>query len=308
MDGSVPGVKTPGLVLLSLRDKSRASLRDGSFIDQFQAMNCLATFIQPLRDEAVSSGPSSSSICCLRDFGVLSRQLTGTREMNEDCQDRWTAVDEYLTDLLIPSDPVLEAALEDSDTAGLPAISVTPTQGKLLWLFARLVGAHKVLELGTLGAYSTIWLARALPKDGRLITMEASPEHAKVATANLQRAALSDRVELRVGRGLDLLPVLATEGIAPFDLIFIDADKVNTADYFIWALKLSRPGTLIITDNVIRKGAVADAKSKDASVVGMRRFFELLGKENGFSATAIQTVGSKGHDGFAMAIVNGQHA
>jgi len=226
-------------------------------------------------------------------------------QMKQDYQDQWTAVDEYLTDLLIPFDPALEAALEDSDAAGLPAISVTPTQGKLLWLFARLIGAQKILELGTLGAYSTIWLARALPKGGRLITVEASPEHAEVATANLRRAGLTDRVELRVGRGLDLLPVLATEGVAPFDLIFIDADKVNTADYFLWALKLSRPGTLIITDNVIRKGAVADAKSKDANVAGMRRFFELLAKEKGVTATAIQTVGSKGYDGFAIAIVNG---
>jgi predicted O-methyltransferase YrrM len=225
--------------------------------------------------------------------------------MKEDYQDQWTVVDEYLTDLLIPSDPALEAALEDSDAAGLPPISVTPTQGKLLWLFARLVGARKILELGTLGAYSTIWLARALPNDGRLITLEASPEHAKVAAANLRRARLTERVELRVGRGLDLLPGLAEEGIAPFDLIFIDADKVSTADYFVWALKLSRPGTLIITDNVIRKGAVADARSKDPSVVGMRRFFELLAKEKGVSSTAIQTVGSKGYDGFAIAIVNG---
>jgi predicted O-methyltransferase YrrM len=225
--------------------------------------------------------------------------------MKTDYEDRWTAVDEYLTKLLIPSDPVLEAALQDSDAGGLPAISVTPTQGKLLWLFARLINARKILELGTLGAYSTIWLARALPKDGRLITLEASPEHAEVATANLQRAGLTDRVELRLGRGLDLLPGLADEGIAPFDLIFIDADKVNTANYFIWALKLSRPGTLIITDNVIRKGAVADAESKDASVLGMRHFFELLAQEKGVSATAIQTVGSKGYDGFALAIVNG---
>jgi predicted O-methyltransferase YrrM len=219
-------------------------------------------------------------------------------------QHLWNAVDHYITDLLVPSDPVLEAALEDSDAAGLPAINVTPTQGKLLWLFARLVGARKILELGTLGAYSTIWLARALPEDGRLITLEASPTHAEVASANLQRAGLTDRVELRVGRGLDLLPGLATEGIAPFDLIFIDADKVGTADYFVWALKLSRPGTLIITDNVIRKGAVADPKSSDPNVVGMRRFFELLAKEKGVSATAIQTVGSKGYDGFAIAIVN----
>jgi len=225
--------------------------------------------------------------------------------MSQDFQDQWAAVDEYLTDLLVPTDPVLEAALKDSDAAGLPAISVTPTQGKLLWLFARLVGARKILEVGTLGGYSTIWLARALPKDGRLITIEASPEHAEVASANLKRAGLDDRIELRIGRGLDLLPNLASEGVAPFDLIFIDADKVSTADYFVWALKLSRPGTLIITDNVIRKGAIVDAKSRDSSVVGMRRFFELLAKEKGVSATAIQTVGSKGYDGFAIAIVNG---
>jgi predicted O-methyltransferase YrrM len=225
--------------------------------------------------------------------------------MKLDYEDQWTVVDEYLTDLLIPSDPALEAALKESDAAGLPAISVTPTQGKLLWLFARLIGARKILELGTLGAYSTIWLARALPKDGRLITLEASPEHAEIASANLRRAGLTDRVELRVGRALDLLPGLATEGIAPFDFIFIDADKVSTSDYFVWALKLSRSGTLIITDNVIRKGAVADPRSKDPSVVGMRRFFELLAKEQGVSATAIQTVGSKGYDGFAIAIVNG---
>lgn len=225
--------------------------------------------------------------------------------MKEDSQDQWTIVDDYLTELLIPSDPVLEAALADSEAAGLPAISVTPTQGKLLWLFARLAGASKILELGTLGGYSTIWLARALPKDGRLITIEASAEHAEVATANLKRSGLIDRVELRIGRGLDLLPQLATEGVAPFDLIFIDADKVSTADYFAWALKLARPGTLIITDNVIRKGAVADAKSRDPNIVGMRRFFELLAKEKGVSATAVQTVGSKGYDGFAIAIVNG---
>jgi predicted O-methyltransferase YrrM len=224
--------------------------------------------------------------------------------MKLDYEDQWTVVDEYLTELLIPSDPALEAARTDSDAAGLPAISVTPTQGKLLWLFARLVNARKILELGTLGAYSTIWLARALPNDGRLITVEASPEHAKVASANLGRAGLTDRVDLRLGRGLDLLPGLATEGVAPFDLIFIDADKVSTADYFVWALKLSRPGTLIITDNVIRKGAVADERSKDPSVMGMRRFFELLAQEKGVSATAIQTVGSKGYDGFAIAIVN----
>jgi len=226
--------------------------------------------------------------------------------MNMESQnEQWTTVDRYITDLLIPPDPALDAALEDSDAAGLPAISVTPAQGKLLWLFVRLVNARKILEIGTLGAYSTIWLARALPEGGRLITLEADPKHARIAGDNLARAGLTDRVDLRLGRGLDLLPKIAAEGIAPFDFIFIDADKVGTPDYFKWALKLSRPGTLIITDNVIRKGAVADAKSSDPSVVGMRRFFELLAKEDSVSATAIQTVGSKGYDGFAIAIVNG---
>ena len=221
-------------------------------------------------------------------------------------QQQWTAVDRYITDLVVPSDPPLEAALRDSDAAALPAISVTPNQGKLLWVFARLLGARKILEIGTLGGYSTIWLARALPEGGRLITLEADPKHAAVAIANIARAGLNDRVELRIGRGLDLLPKIADEGIAPFDLIFIDADKPNTPGYFTWALKLSRPGGLIITDNVIRKGAIAEDGSTDPNVTGMRQFFELLAKETGVEATAIQTVGSKGYDGFAIALVTGE--
>jgi predicted O-methyltransferase YrrM len=223
--------------------------------------------------------------------------------MNKDSLDQWTAVDRYITDLLVPSDPVLEAALEASDAAGLPPINVTPTQGKLLWLFAHLLGARKILEYGTLGGYSTIWLARALPPGGRLITLESDPNHARVARANLSRAGLMDRVDLRVGRGLELLPPLASEGVAPFDLIFIDADKPSTPEYFDWALKLARPGSLIIADNVVRKGAVAEPDNPDSSVQGMRRFFEKVAAESRVAATAVQTVGSKGYDGFAIALV-----
>jgi len=224
--------------------------------------------------------------------------------MKPEFLDRWTAVDSYITDLLVSSDPLLEAALEASDAAGLPAINVTPCQGKLLWLFARLLAARKILEIGTLGGYSTIWLARALPGDGRLITVEADPSHAKVARANLVRAGLMDRIDLRVGRGLELLPGIEAEGLGPFDLIFIDADKPNTADYFDWALRLARSGSLIITDNVVRKGAVADPDDSDPNVRGMRRFFEKVASEPRVSATAMQTVGSKGYDGFAIALVD----
>jgi predicted O-methyltransferase YrrM len=218
-------------------------------------------------------------------------------------QEQWTAVDRYLTDLLVPPDPVLEAALQANAAAGLPAIDVTPNQGKLLQLLARAHHARTILELGTLGAYSTIWLARALPEGGRLITLEADPKHAEVARANLQRAGLENRVELRFGPALETLPQLAAEGAGPFDLIFIDADKPNNAAYFAWALRLSRPGSLIIVDNVIRKGAVIEPASDDPRVEGTRRFFELLASEPRVSATVIQTVGSKGHDGFALALV-----
>jgi predicted O-methyltransferase YrrM len=219
-------------------------------------------------------------------------------------QEQWTAVDRYITDALVPSDPVLEEALKSSTDAGLPAINVAPNQGKLLHLFARIRGARRILEIGTLGGYSTIWLARALPPDGRLITLELDPKHAEVARANFARAGISARVELRVGRALDTLPKLAAEGLEPFDLIFIDADKASIPDYFTWALKLSRAGTVILVDNVIRKGAVVDATSTDPSVVGVRRFNQLLAAEKRVSATTLQTVGSKGYDGFTLAIVN----
>lgn len=218
-------------------------------------------------------------------------------------QDRWTAVDRYITDRLVPPDDALDAALEASAAAGLPAIHVAPNQGKLLQLLLQIHGARAILEIGTLGGYSTIWMARALPEGGRLVTLEADPRHAKVARANITRAGLERVIDLRLGRAAETLPKLAEEGIGPFDLVFIDADKPSTADYFDWALKLSRRGSLILVDNVVRKGAVADPSSDDPNVLGVRRFYERLAAEPRVSATAIQTVGSKGYDGLAIALV-----
>jgi predicted O-methyltransferase YrrM len=218
-------------------------------------------------------------------------------------QEQWTAVDRYIADLFVPSDPALEAALADSDAAGLPAINVSPVQGKFLHLLARLQGARNILEIGTLGGYSAIWLARALPPGGRLITLEANPKHADVARANIARAGLAGVVELRLGKALETLPQLAQESRGPFDLIFIDADKPGYPDYLPWALKLSRPGSLIIADNVVRKGGVADSANADPNIQGVRRFCELLAGEPKVSATILQSVGSKGYDGFAVALV-----
>lgn len=218
-------------------------------------------------------------------------------------QDRWTAVERYFTDRLIQPDPALDAALEASRAAGLPSIAVAPNEGKLLHLLARVVGARNILEIGTLAGYSAIWLARALPAGGRLVTLESEPWHAEVARANIARAGLADRVELRVGLALDELPKVAAERLGPFDLVFIDADKPNNPDYFQWALKLSRRGSLIIVDNVVRDGAVIDAGSKDPNIHGVRQMTELMAAEPRVSATVIQTVGSKGYDGMAMAFV-----
>jgi predicted O-methyltransferase YrrM len=216
-------------------------------------------------------------------------------------QEHWSEIDRYITDSLLDADPVLTAALQASDAAGLPAINVAPNQGKLLQLLALSLGARKILEIGTLGGYSTIWLARALKAGGRLISLEVDAKHAEVARANLARAELSAVAEVRVGRAIDRLPELSDE--APFDLTFIDADKASIPDYFIGALKLSRVGSLIIVDNVIRKGAVLDANSQDANVQGVRRLNELVKREPRVKATALQTVGSKGHDGLLFALV-----
>jgi predicted O-methyltransferase YrrM len=215
----------------------------------------------------------------------------------------WTAVDDYYTARLLDTDPVLDAALRDSDEAGLPAIAVSPALGALLNMWAATMGARRILEVGTLGGYSTIWLARALPADGSLITCELQPKHAEVAGANLARAGLEQRVEIRVGPALATLAALAEEQPEPFDMVFIDADKPNNAGYFEWALKLSRPGTLIIVDNVARRGEILDADSTDPNVLGVHRLAELVAAERRVSATALQTVGSKGHDGFLAARV-----
>ena len=215
----------------------------------------------------------------------------------------WTDVDTYVSDLFGFSDDVLDAALRDSEAAGLPPIAVSPSQGKLLHLLALTLGARRILELGTLGGYSTIWLARALPPDGRLLTLEYEPRHAEVARGNLARAGLDTVTEVRVGPALDSLAQLSAEGVEPFDLVFIDADKPNYPQYLEWTLRLTRPGGLIIGDNVIRSGAVADPDDDDPRVRGVRRFLELLAGHPDLDATALQTVGAKGHDGFSLARV-----
>lgn len=216
---------------------------------------------------------------------------------------RWTEVDDYFNAHLLHPDPALDGALEASAMAGLPAIAVAPNQGKLLYLLARMSRARSVLEIGTLGGYSTIWLGRALPSDGRLITLEADEHHARVARSNIERAGLGARVDVRVGRALDTLPSIREAG--PFDLVFIDADKPSIAEYFNWAIELSRPGTVIVVDNVVRDGEVADADSDDPSVRGVRHLTELLSTEPRVEATALQTVGAKGYDGLAIALVTG---
>jgi len=218
-------------------------------------------------------------------------------------QDRWTQVDNYLSGLLLPGDPVLEAALETSAARGLPAIQVSDLQGRFLWLLARAQGVRSILEIGTLGGYSTIWLARALPAGGRLVTLELDPTHAAVAQENLARAGLADRVEVQVGPALESLDRLATDRCGPFDFVFIDADKVGYPDYFTRTLRLSRRGTVIVVDNVVRDGAVADATSTDPSVQAVRRLYTMMADEPRVSATVLQTVGVKGYDGFVIALV-----
>lgn len=217
----------------------------------------------------------------------------------------WHAVDQYLTDLLVWSDPALDAALAANSVANLPQRDVSPLQGKLLHLLARLSRAHTILEIGTLGGYSTIWLARALPSGGRLISLEADSRHAAVARENIARSGLAHCVDVRIGLALDTLPIIEAEGLGPFDLIFIDADFPNKPQYLVWALQLSRPGSLIVVDNVVRQGAVIDAANPDPGIQGNRRMFELLSNEPRLSATAVQTVGSKGHDGLLIALVEG---
>jgi predicted O-methyltransferase YrrM len=212
----------------------------------------------------------------------------------------WADIDRYLSKAVIPADPELEHALAAADRAGLPAIQVSPQQGKLLMLLAQMVGAGRILEIGTLAGYSTIWLGRALPPHGKLITLEADPKHAEVARSNIARANLADRVEVRLGRALNSLPKLAEEGVAPFDMFFIDADKKNIPEYFAWCIRFSRIGSVIVVDNVVREGAVIDPHAQEAGIQGIRRFFEMAAAEPRVMGTALQTVGIKGHDGFAI--------
>jgi len=219
-------------------------------------------------------------------------------------QAQWTAVDQYLAETLLPPDPILEASLQLCAGAGLPAISVSPNQGKLLQLLALAQGARRILEVGTLGGYSTIWLARALPPNGRLITLESEAKHAAVARANLARARVTNLVDIRTGPALELMSDLVLEQREPFDFIFIDADKENYPGYFQWAFKLSRPGTIIIADNVVRNGEVINPDHNDPRVQGVREFHRLVAAERKVSATTIQTVGSKGYDGFTMLVVD----
>ena len=223
--------------------------------------------------------------------------------MADSTPENWRRVDDYLAATLLDDDPALTDARSDSDAAGLPAIEVTPLAGKLLHLLARMTGARHILEVGTLGGYSTIWLARGIPRDGRVVTLEREQKHADVARANLERAGVSEQVEIVVGRAADTLPQIAERGGEPFDLVFIDADKESNTIYLDWAIRLGHPGTVIVVDNVGREGEVADPGTDDSMVIGTQRGLELLGSDPRVDATALQTVGAKGWDGIAIATV-----
>ncbi|MBW9093486.1 O-methyltransferase [Microbacterium jejuense] len=221
--------------------------------------------------------------------------------MADPTPDTWRRVDAYLTELLVGHDPALDQAVEDQNQAGLPAIEVAPVNGKLLHLVARMSGARRVLEIGTLGAYSTIWLARALPEDGRVVTIEAEPRNADIARANLDRAGVGDRVDILLGRGADVLPTL--EGGESFDLVFIDADKESNTIYLDWAARLGHPGTIVMVDNAVRGGEVANPATENPQIIGVQRGLEMLGRDPRFDATALQTLDAKGYDGIALALV-----
>jgi predicted O-methyltransferase YrrM len=218
-------------------------------------------------------------------------------------QSQWTSVDEYLTNLIVRPEPALGAALMASAGAGLPAIAVSAPQGKFLMLLAKMMAARNILEIGTLGGYSTIWMARALPAGGRLVTLENDAKHAAVAAGNIEHAGLAGMIEMRLGPAIETLPKLLAEGRGPFDFIFIDADKPSIPDYFAWSVQLARRGSVIVVDNVVRDGAVIDPASADINVPGVRRFNDVIAAEPRVSATTIQTVGSKGYDGFTLALV-----
>jgi len=218
-------------------------------------------------------------------------------------RNRWVAVDRHVEDILLRPDEVLDGMPEAITAAGLPGISVSPSQGKLLFVLAKAMGARRILEIGTLGGYSGIWLARALPPDGLLVTIELDAAYAEVARGNFTRAGVAPLVDLRVGSALEVLPQLSAQGVGPFDVVFIDADKAQYAEYLDWSIRLCRPGSLIVADNVVREGAILNARSKDPRVQGMRRFLEALKADRRVSGTVIQTVGMKGYDGFALIVV-----
>jgi predicted O-methyltransferase YrrM len=221
--------------------------------------------------------------------------------MADPTPDTWRRVDAYLTELLVGHDPGLEQAVADQNDAGLPAIEVAPVNGKLLHLLARISGARRVLEIGTLGAYSTIWLARALPDDGQVVTIEAESRNAELARTNLDRAGVGDKVEIKLGRAADVLPTL--DAGEPFDLVFIDADKESNTIYLDWAARLGRPGTVVVVDNTVRGGEVANPATENPQIIGVQRGLEMLGRDPRFDATAIQTLDAKGYDGIAIAVV-----
>ncbi len=235
--------------------------------------------------------------------GLRGSALSDAARRDVLSEKTWGDVDRYIAGLFVDPDPALDRTLAASGKAGLPEIEVSAPHGKLLMLLAKMAGAKRILEIGTLGGYSTIWLARALPPGGKLITLEASAKHAEVAQKNIAHAGFAEVVEVRVGKALDSLAALAAEGGEPFDVFFLDADKPNNPAYFEWALKLSRPGSVIVADNVVRYGALIDMESTDQSVKGVRSFLEMVSREKRVNATAIQTVGAKGHDGFSVALV-----
>ena len=260
-------------------------------------------------DGTVDNGRSSGDPGA-RSSQVLAAAFGSARGQSRFCQtfpmdkELWTNVDNYLVSILVPSDSALDAALADSTAAGLPQINVAPNQGKLLELIAKIRGARRILEIGALGGYSTIWLARSLPVDGKLISLELEPHHAEVARVNVDRAGIGSLVEIRTGPAADTLRAMIAEGTEPFDFVFIDADKEGYSEYFTLTLQLSRPGTVMVADNVVREGAVIDPHDADEQVIGIRNFLDTVKGDQRVSGTAVQTVGSKGYDGFALLVVN----
>ena len=289
----------PGCLQYELFQNTTEST-DFTFIETFASEDALA--VHAAAPYVVNLGAQLSGLIAQTSDVRVYRPVKVENRDGRTTDPRWSRVDQYLEELFTPHDQALQMTLDSTEAAGLPVIQVSATQGKLLQVMAKAIGARRILEIGTLAGYSAIWLARALPQDGRLVTIEFDPKHADVARANIDRAGLAERVDLRVGRAIDVLPRLAAEGAGPFDLTFIDADKVSYADYLDWAIRLSRPGSIIIADNVIRDGAITETNTGDEAVDGIRRFNAALAADGRVSATAVQTVGVKGYDGFTAAV------